>query len=334
MKDIDVIQGVLKTHRFNLLQKKNVVAVGIGYKKKGGITTDVPVIVCSVTNKVPVDKLHKNDIVPVQINGVTTDVQISGELSIEFKNPKRKHRPIFGGISVGHYNVTAGTIGRIVENIVDGRDYILSNNHVIANSNNASIGDPVLQPGVADGGTQSSIVATLYKFVPIKFSTIDDVCKTASWFTKVINFILKLLGRRTRLQPMNAPEETINYVDCALAKVIDGKEALKEINGIKGEVKTLPKNPQLGMTIKKSGRTTGVTDGVVTQIDVTASVSFGGGKIAIFADQFATEDMSAPGDSGSLAVTSDNRPVGLLFAGGSGMTIYNRYDNVKNALEM
>jgi len=67
-------------------------------------------------------------------------------------------RPAPGGWSVGHFAITAGTIGTGVYDILPGGSvhpprpglgmplpfYILSNNHVLANSNGANIGDPIL----------------------------------------------------------------------------------------------------------------------------------------------------------------------------------------------
>ena len=52
-------------------------------------------------------------------------------------------RPVPIGVSTGHPNITAGTIGC---RVTDGTNvYALSNNHVYANSNEATIGDNVLQ---------------------------------------------------------------------------------------------------------------------------------------------------------------------------------------------
>jgi hypothetical protein len=61
-------------------------------------------------------------------------------------------RPLVRGISVGHYQVTAGTLGAFVT--IDGipGTHILSNNHVLAASGAGAIGDPILQPGPFDGG--------------------------------------------------------------------------------------------------------------------------------------------------------------------------------------
>ena len=74
---------------------------------------------------------------------------------------KRRMRPAEGGVSVGHFAITAGTIATAVYDRepfpgIPRRYYILSNNHVLANSNNANIGDAILQPGPFDGGVLPS----------------------------------------------------------------------------------------------------------------------------------------------------------------------------------
>ncbi len=89
-----------------------------------------------------------------------------------------KHRPAVGGISVGHPNITAGTLGLFVER--NGGVYIKSNNHVLAAQNDASIGDATLQPGVYDGGSDpADKIAVLADYVPIKFDGSDNVVDLA-----------------------------------------------------------------------------------------------------------------------------------------------------------
>ena len=61
----------------------------------------------------------------------------------------------------------------------------------------------------------------------------------------------------------------------------------------------------------------------VTALNATVNVGYGGGKVAKFVNQIITTDMSAGGDSGSLVLDWQNRPVGLLFAGGGSDTFAN-----------
>lgn len=78
-------------------------------------------------------------------------------------------------------------------------------------------------------------------------------------------------------------------------------------------------SPAIGLAVKKTGRTSGLTHGSITGINVTIQVQYSGG-IATFVNQVMTGgSFIRSGDSGSLMVTeSGNNPVGLCFAGGSG----------------
>ncbi|QKH39776.1 hypothetical protein FOC84_21295 [Achromobacter pestifer] len=93
---------------------------------------------------------------------------------------------------------------------------------------------------------------------------------------------------------------------------------------------TAPLAASLGLIVGKSGRTTGLTQGRVTQIGVSVNVNYGGGRVALFRNQIAIQSVnanpfSAGGDSGSLIWhwATGVRPVGLLFAGGGGTTFAN-----------
>lgn len=91
-------------------------------------------------------------------------------------------------------------------------------------------------------------------------------------------------------------------------------------------------NGELGMAIKKSGRTTGLTTGEIQQVDVTVNVQYGAGRIARFSDQLLAGAMSQGGDSGSAILDNGNKLVGLLFAGSDSTTIINRMENVFSGL--
>ncbi|MDH4202268.1 MAG: carboxypeptidase regulatory-like domain-containing protein [Phycisphaerae bacterium] len=222
--------------------------------------------------------------------------------------------PIKLGTSGSNINDTSslyccsGTLGALVE---DGsRQYILSNNHVLAQSNQGIIGDGINQPGMIDQGCgQAGVVASLSDFVDIRF-------------------------KKGRSIPLNT-------VDAAIAVVVDG--AVDPNGGILdiGQISSEIAIAELGQAVQKSGRTTGHTRGVVTAIGVTVDVGYskecGGAsnQIARFTDQIFIEDgteaFSAGGDSGSLVVEDADtspRAIGLLFAGNSTITVANPIDAV------
>lgn len=226
-------------------------------------------------------------------------------------------------------SISAGTLGCIVRR--DNLRYILSNNHVLACSNDAKIGDSILQPGSHDKGiSPADYIADLTDFVPINFSGVPSECPVSEAFTKGINSILWMIRRKTRLYSVIQAES--NLVDAAIAKPLNDENISNEIMEI-GKIEGVT-SAILGMKIQKSGRTTGLTQGEITQIDVTANVQYGEGKIAQFTDQIMSGPMSAGGDSGSAILTEDRFLCGLLFAGSDKITISNRIENVFELLNV
>ena len=211
-----------------------------------------------------------------------------------------------GGFSIGHYKVTAGTIATCcyASDAIPGipqQFYVLSNNHVLANTNNANIGDPVLQPGKYDGGTYPrDMIGRLSRFIPIKFKT-----------------------------SQSAPR---NYVDAAIAEV-PFHLANREIYWL-GYVKDQYVAPKVGDIVQKVGRTTNFTTGKVRSVNATVDVNYGNGRVARFAHQILTTRMSAGGDSGSLVTNLDEKAVGLLFAGSPYVTVLNNILYVQSLLKI
>jgi hypothetical protein len=114
-----------------------------------------------------------------------------GEVDVRYVGEVRKRaepwyrsrlRPLRIGGSVGHFKVTAGTLGGFVRPRGGGPLALLSNNHVLANENRAKHGDAVLQPGDFDGGTTpEDAVARLANFVRLKRAGKNFVdCATAT----------------------------------------------------------------------------------------------------------------------------------------------------------
>ena len=240
-------------------------------------------------------------------------------LEVGIERLAQRVRPAEGGYSVGHFRITAGTIATCVYDILPGgstnppahgigvppRYYILSNNHVLANSNEGAIGDPILQPGPFDGGTApADVIARLSRFVPITF------------------------------EPPVPRASHRNLVDAAIAEG-EFHNLDREIYWT-GHVRgwRRKQNVRVGTIVQKTGRTTNYTTGRITAVNATIDVNFGGGRIARFRDQIVTTDISAGGDSGSLVTTLDNVAVGLLFAGSNVATIVNQIENVRSLLRV
>lgn len=225
-------------------------------------------------------------------------------------------RPIKLGVSGGNINdisvlyCCGGTLGALVQN--NDIQYILSNNHVLAKTNMGVIGEDIIQPGLIDQNPvcykdYSDAVADLSKFVPISFT-----------------------------------RGTTNKVDAAIAEsrsgLVDPSGSILNI----GQVSSSTVAPSLNMPVEKSGRTTGLTTGTVTAVNITVDVLYTktcgiGSQKARFINQImiGPGGFSAGGDSGSLIIENCSpypRAVGLLFAGSNTVTVANPISNVLSSL--
>jgi hypothetical protein len=311
-----------------MLDKRNVVACGVGYKEVAGVRTDELCVIVSVVQKESRDVLAPENMIPRSLEGISTDVQETGVIRA-LQDHTARWRPAPGGVSCGHVDITAGTLGCLVTR--GGQIYILSNNHVLANSNQGQAGDPILQPGPHDGGTMADQIATLADFVPINFGTDTATCPFATGMAGALNWAAGLTGSQHRLQAIRQIAET-NLVDAALAQPLSDDLVEKRILEI-----GLPQGVAegtLGLQVHKSGRTTGLTSGEITQVDATVRVSYGIGNTATFTDQLVAGPMSSGGDSGSAVLDEQDRVIGLLFAGSSSTTIFSRIQHVLDALNV
>ena len=279
----------------------NVEAVAIGLGEPGDGPPGEPTLNVFVAERTTVDKVREQvvDGLGVQNAGdIPLTVRRSGQFAAQ-PHPFRI-RPAPGGVSVGHVRITAGTLGclAIGRNAPhNSRLMILSNNHVLANSNNSAFGDSIIQPGRYDGGTSpADQVAILDKFVPIQFGGAS------------------------------------NYVDAAVAWCWPDRVRRELIYPYSGNyylfrIGNAPIYPQLGWTVGKTGRTTQLTQGRIVATNWSGWVNYGTPGSAYFVGQFVVQspsgNFSAGGDSGSViwGWWSDLPPIGLLFAGGGGYTI-------------
>ena len=315
--------------------KQNVNGIGIGYKFVAGKSTGDICLTVLVRQKMPKASLSTKDLIPSAIDSIPTDVKEVGHI-VAFKARTDRWRPAPGGVSIGHYAITAGTLGGFVKDNVTGETLILSNNHVIANSNDASKGDAILQPGPADGGKNpQDRIANLERFITIQFqggSGGGGICSIANGISDVLNFFAKIVGSEHRLISTRITAAN-NEVDAAVAKPGWSDVITNDIIDI--GVITGIKDAQLGMPVRKSGRTTGTTTGVIEMLNVNVDVGYGGSKVATFDNQIVTGAMSSPGDSGSLVVDgAEPLAVGLLFAGSSTSTVINPIDRVLDLLNV
>ena len=215
----------------------------------------------------------------------------------------------------------SGTLGSLVERA--GTFYALSNNHVLARSNQAKPGEPIAQPGLVDTNcTAGTPVANLSDFV-------------------------KLPQTGTSTKP------AAGTVDAAIAQVITGAVDTSGSILELGTASSTPNVPNsappastiaaatLGMSVAKAGRSTGLTCSTVgsikTTVDIDYSTTCGSGGTTFtveYASQIVINDgsFSAAGDSGSLVVKAGTaEPIGLLYGGDSTSTVAHPIGDVLTA---
>ena len=260
-----------------LMQLPGVVGVGTSLDDNG----ELCIRVLTNSESMPVSDRPTARIAPA-LEGIPVTVEEVGPITA-FALTK-VYRPVPVGVSIGNaLECASGTLGcQVTKN---GRNYFLSNNHVLARENAASIGERINQPGRYDGKplcAQTGQIGVLADFVPINFG-----------------------GNNT--------------MDAAIAEYTAGTAfSCATLSSYYGYPTSTVVQPSVGLAIKKCGRTTSQTTGTITTINLTVTVGYTNGN-ATYTGQFYTSSrFSKSGDSGSLVVTNTgNNPVGLLFAGNS-----------------
>ena len=262
-------------------------------------------------------------LVVTAVSQANTNATGSSTVTIVPGNQTTQNAPIELGTSGGNGNDSVtntkehtitccgGTLGSLVQR--GGTQYILSNNHVLAKSDTAALGDPIVQPGLIDAGltpdtkcdpTQATTVANLSQFVNLEAES----------------------------------SASSSNVDAAIAQVVPGEvDPLGNILFLGGTADSngvpLPGAPDagvgimptIGLQVAKSGRSTGLTCSTVLSVNINTSVEYNkscDGTGAKFTVEYNNQvdvtggDFAAEGDSGSLIVSQNTAdPVALLYAG-------------------
>jgi|GEM_PF-175741 len=328
---LDRIRDAIVTHRLhaqNLMQIADVVGSAIGVAPDGE-----PVIRVFTAR-------HRVLGIPNILDGVAVRPEVSGRVYAlrgatcntsgdeKCTNAERWPLPVPIGVSVGHPAITAGTIGARVTNGTD--VFLLSNNHVLANINQASLGDPILQPGSFDGGTSpGDAIASLTAFEPIKFCTVF-------WIWLICDQTNTIDAAIAQSTPTELGSGTPGGEFGSTPGYGAPSSVLHSAYGNPGTLGDENLAQMLGSQVQKYGRTTALTVGTVDGINATVDVCYDQSctLVARFVNQLVISPgtFSGGGDSGSLIITNDSakNPVGLLFAGSSTNTIANRIDLVLN----
>lgn len=304
----------LSSEATKLRAHPDLVGIGFGPKEKDGRITSDAAVKLYVRRKEKDKKALGDRLLPEKIGNSRTDVVALAPLRARATFTQRL-RPVLGGAS-GAVHVPGltytGTLGMVVKGYggFDGRFFVLSNNHVLANINEAHVGDPVLQPGTLDGGNLGTdVIGHLFDYVPLRFGNPSG----------------------------SLQDQPKNKADAAIAEVTFGNVS-REIFWVgypKGwrtlamvEQAVVDANGQL--RVQKTGRTTAYTQGVVTDLGFDGWVDYEFGRFAYFEDQLLIEpgNFSDRGDSGSIILDTEERIIGLLFGGGATHTIANHIQDV------
>lgn len=317
---------------------RNVHAVGIGKKVTTDKKSTEDCVRIYVVQKLPRSLMSPRDVIPVEVNGIPTDIieaepafafakrktskaskpakakkkTVTKKTALKKKAAARKkaaakaqgtdfagtasgtqaaQRPVIGGISTGHRDITSGTLGCFCRSTNPSDDpdqlFALSNNHIFANVNQAILGDPLYQPGPGDGGGFNDYFANLHRYIPLDLGGMVS-----------------------------------NRVDAAIGSPLSSVGVRPEIEQIGTISGTLP--VEIGMKIRKYGRRTGYTEGEVDDVNMSVIVGMDRNEtnaVAKFENQIriVSEDsrpIGLGGDSGSLVVhLTQDKAVGLYFAG-------------------
>lgn len=296
-----------------------------------GYGVDVPVVYV-LGNDIEIEHIDDIDIKIVGLNNPFRILIIQSDGDVKRRN---KYRPLVSGISIGHMNITAGTLGWFGK--IKDKNVLISNAHVFHPdpcSDKPPLMYNIIQPGRYDGGIfLTDTVAYYHSHVSLNRQSNCPVAKTIIW---LLNKISEGLGRKTRFE--TRVDEAID-VDIALATVNNNIEYIyRVLTDIEGIINPIDKGWKLagflfagtddrfvfakaknilkyypdldfgvpiaeeiieGMKVIKCGRTTGCTKGVIETANAYVKVmGYPCGEI-LFGDVAVVIGKSAGGDSGS-----------------------------------
>ncbi len=304
--------------------KKNV----NGYVKtkqkriRDGVEVDEEVIVILVEQKLAPEALAAMDLIPKEIDGIPTDVQISDK--IVAMGTKDRQIPLVAGYSIGHINITAGTLGYFFRRISDGKGPLPgSNKHVFSDVMGPTVLDTrIVQPGPTDGG-ELPVVGNYFDGTALRRGLNPF---NALWMI-LVNLLYQLFGKEP---PYDLTDSEPRHLDFAVMDpvvemdmLIAGLSEWDDFCGVwfagSGRASFFCKAKYItefgyepvdvnvkeaqanDIVFKGNSRTTPRGEAMVVYDSVYILVDYGGaGKIA-FDDVVMTEPLIEGGDSGTMA---------------------------------
>ncbi|NES81299.1 MAG: hypothetical protein F6K10_07745 [Moorea sp. SIO2B7] len=270
-------------------------AIGIHPTTKGGY-------------KLAIDIAHKSDlkIKPYSkcIESLGTlakgevDIKITGNIYLFSRK-----RPLSIGISISHFDTLAqtGTLGCFVRKRGETDLCILSNNHILANENEASIGDVIVQPSIEyEGHPENDCIAYLEHFIPLE-------------------------------------KDCSNVIDAAIARLDNAN--VNNFCILKGFYDQGYLESSDDITVFKFGQTTHLTCGRISRFGLDRIMPYKQDLICEFENLIAIEGINGEsfsdfGDSGSLIFNREGYAIALVIGGSKKITYACPIDTVLYELDI
>jgi hypothetical protein len=323
MKTLTEMRALKQTAEVGILGRPGVTGVDIGNKIVDGKITDELAIRVFVAKKRDVPD---NEKLPKTIQGVKTDViertyvlhQFGSRVRLSDLKPhqdKTRYDELRGGVSIG----PSRSVSMTPPDVEQAGDYVF-------------VG--TLGALVKDDATGSQMMLSNFHVMCVdsKWKKGDTICQPS------------------RVDAGTSPADIVGSldraslggeVDCAVASLSSRKTACEivDIGKVAGKAVAAA-----GMAVRKRGRTSGLTHGVVDSVDLTIKLDYGDGlgevtlthQIGIDVNEAQNAIFGDHGDSGSVVVNSKNEIVGLYFAGSDDGKhgIANPIDSVLAALKV
>jgi len=275
--------ALLPEVREELSRIPGVVRVTVGIRERGGALTDQIVFRVHVEQKLPESALAPGDIVPKSIRGVPVDVIVKRlpvlETGFNDENDTKKYRPVTGGVSISPENANPdvpGTLGCFCRRTTDSKTVFVTNWHVLVDPG-GGLGDGVGQP----------------KWRKTSCCVCDRI-GTVLDFDQALDCAIAELGPSIAFAP-----KIRRILRPSSSTVLSGRIAGSGV-------------PIAGDDVYKVGRRTGLTRGMITDVDPVQS------RVEISPDP-GFPRMSAGGDSGSVYVSRNTADVVVLHNAGDGV---------------
>ncbi|MEU4802307.1 hypothetical protein [Actinosynnema sp. NPDC023587] len=274
----------------DFLSRPGVAGVDIGHKAVGGRCTGVPSIVVYVRRKGNAAQFT----IPPEVLGIPTDVVEDTFFphhtlaSPEGVSGAERHELLVGGIGVG----PSRAVRFVPPDVAEADDYLVA-------------------------GTLGALVTPRVKRRTMALTSFHIACVDDAWA------VGDPMVHPSRVDGGHPYRDRIGVLArAALSGAVDAAAILLTTPRSRAEVAGIglvagQGEARVGQHVRKRGRTTALTGGVVASTDASITLDFGAGLgVRTLRDQIRVEGPFADhGDSGAVLLDDENRVVGLHCAG-------------------